>query len=614
MSGIIVKVWPIGNFKTSSSKQISDSLAYIENEEKTRIRADDVEEHVLSRNIISEVSYVVNDIKTMSGALVGCQNLRSVETAFKEMLEVKKKFGKEGGRLALHGTISLEEFESGPDNIRKLMLLCQEVLSEVFPDNQAVFAVHTNTENLHVHFLINSVGLDGKKIHQDKGFVRRVLQPAVNRAAERYGLTPNTEWGRNRAATKTVTEMDYGEKKALLKNLIDRAIEKAEDFEHFLSALKKTGVKVRLGKYLSLSMDGFKYTIRSGKLGDEYTVDSIARRIREKKADFLFEKATDEAEKVAFQKPELSIREMKKYREMDPAEKQRALRLIRIGRNPWREYYSSSWQLKRIAEDDVKEKNIDAIIRAYSIDGSVAAALSEMISRQKKLSEEKKAVKENLKRNRGIAEIYKQMKPLMKKAFLYEETRDPKYRADFEKYSVLVKRLKSYEKTPEEAAAFIEDQNGEIDYISVQSKEISAQYKAVRDYAVERELIDGEKHQSLYDLIGVREAREMALRGVLVSDMKFLCSKKSSVYLMVNTTPSVKDGKAVSEAVVTAMFEGKAIESLSSKDKDFAEKLYSLSKRYGLYNAATAPDENEARKTAEKAREESTIKATSRQR
>lgn len=79
--------------------------------------------------------------------------------------------------------ISLPEEESDSVNASKLMQLCSDVLKDIFPNNQAVFAVHTNTDNLHVHVIVNSVGLNGRKIHQDNNFVSKVLQPCINKYA-----------------------------------------------------------------------------------------------------------------------------------------------------------------------------------------------------------------------------------------------------------------------------------------------------------------------------------------------------------------------------------------------------------------------------------------------
>lgn len=582
MAGILVKVWPVGNFSTSSSKQVGDSLAYIENAEKTKCSVDGIEDKVLARNMTSEVRYVVNDVKTLGGTLIGTQNVTSVETAFDEMMEVKRFYKKEGGRIALHGVISLDENDSIQENIPRLMMTCQEVLNEVFSNNQAVFAVHTNTDNLHVHFFLNSVGLDGVKIHQDADFVRKVLQPCLNRVAEKYGLTPNTAWGRKKTEKKTVDEMGYGEKKALLKNLCDKAIENADTFDGFLESLKGYGVTPRTGKYLSLMMNGFKYPIRSGKLGDEYTVDVIVARISDKTKRLNYVSAGEHTENVAMKKTPYVDRRLKRYKDMSPVEKRRVLSLLKLGRNPWQEYYASSWQRRKIDEDMTRQKNVDTIIAAYSPSGSISAALSEMITRQKELSAEKKKIKENLKRYHAEAEIYKQMVLLMQTAFLYEETKKPEYRADYEKYKVLADRLSKYEKTPEEVADFLEEQKNELMYLNAQKSELSKQYRTVKNYGVDNRLIDGERVNSLYDLTGIKQARENAKLGIMDNDRRYIYSESSEVVLEVTTAPAVVEGKVVSETVVTVFYGDDKDKTISSLDPNFTGELFKWGTTYKL--------------------------------
>ena len=164
-NGIVVKVWNImGESVAKGTKaQLSDSMGYILNDEKTTAQ---VEFDTLDQ-LTRECKYVENDLKTFSGAYVGGHNIISTEVsaAVEEMMKVKEFFNKKNGRAALHMLISLPEDESDPNNASRLMQLCSDVLNEVFPDHQAVFAVHTNTDNLHVHIIVNSVGLNGKKIH-----------------------------------------------------------------------------------------------------------------------------------------------------------------------------------------------------------------------------------------------------------------------------------------------------------------------------------------------------------------------------------------------------------------------------------------------------------------
>ena len=71
-----------------------DSIDYITNSEKTEFSIDEVGEKVASRHLRSEVRYVADAVKTCEGALVGTQNLVSVETAFAEMMKVKDFYGK----------------------------------------------------------------------------------------------------------------------------------------------------------------------------------------------------------------------------------------------------------------------------------------------------------------------------------------------------------------------------------------------------------------------------------------------------------------------------------------------------------------------------------------
>ena len=201
--GIVVKIWNIkeGTGKRNAGVQISDSISYITDEEKCDVH---LQSESLSQ-IGRELTYVTNDVKTLEGAYVGCKNISDIQRAAQEMMQVKIFFDKTGGRVALHGIISLDEAESDAKNAGKLMMLMSDLLDEVFADYQAVYAVHTNTENLHVHFIVNTVGLYGKKIHMDKSFMKSVLEPAVNRLAEKYGFTPNGEWKK----TKTADEIPF---------------------------------------------------------------------------------------------------------------------------------------------------------------------------------------------------------------------------------------------------------------------------------------------------------------------------------------------------------------------------------------------------------------------
>lgn len=271
--GIVGKVWNIkaGSQGRSSSAQIGDSIDYITNCEKCDVKIGGEEFLQIGR----ELTYITNDVKTLQGLYVGGIHISDVSNAMNEMMEVKKFYGKAGGRIALHGIISLSKEESDSQNAGKLIYLLNDLMQEIFPQNQVVYAVHSNTENLHIHFIANTVGLDGKKIHMDKSFMRKIFEPTLNQLADKYGFTPNESW------TKEIIKdvMPIVERKMQLRKILDIAIEESEDFKSFLENLRKENLIVNVGKHLSLQLPDMSKRMRSYQLGSAYTIEKIVDRI-----------------------------------------------------------------------------------------------------------------------------------------------------------------------------------------------------------------------------------------------------------------------------------------------------------------------------------------------
>lgn len=378
-SGIVAKVWNIkGESITKGAKeQISDSISYILNDEKTEIKLDINTLDQLTR----ECKYVENDLKTFSGAYVGVHNVISsdIATAVGEMMNVKKFFGKTSGRAALHMMISLPEEESDVANAPRLMQLCQDVLKELFPDNQAIFAVHTNTDNLHIHIIVNSVGLNGKKIHQDNKYIKERLQPCVNKYAKWYNFTPNSEWSKKKSASA----YPYVQLKMELRDAIDMAIEKADTFESFLNNLQEQGITARIGKHISLKIPGMSKAVRTHNLGPNYTRDAIVERIISKKEKLTLQ---TKEEYFALIKPdnvfEPVLFQMKKYKEMSDVEKKEVIHELKLGKNPWRENREMNWQLNKIANELNQFERIRSYVNPMDVnfEGVDYATLQEIIA------------------------------------------------------------------------------------------------------------------------------------------------------------------------------------------------------------------------------------------
>ena len=574
--GIVCKIWNVGSGGRDSAKQISDSVAYITNEEKTSPRFDRLDEKIARKNTGALISYAARDVKTLDGLLTVGINVSSVEKACEEMIRIKKHYGKLTGRLALHGTISLPEEESDHANAGNLLLLAKEAIKELFPGHQAVVAVHLDTDDLHAHFVVNSVGLDGRKIHQPRGFVKNRLQPCVNRLAEKYGFKRQEKWDKHHGSIKD--EFSFGERKAKLREDIDLAIERCSDFSSFITGLEKMGYRCRLGEVLSLFCEGMAYPMRTTRLGKAYSVEGIARMIEAKYESLQVHEVSDLATRhEGMQVIPYVIRPMKKYKEMDKEEKARAISLLKRGKNPWRDYYEGSWAVKRVQDKLARDKYAADIMGLYGI--APEAAMEEIYKRRDLLRAEKKQIREDMTARLPMSDLYLKAKKLEKQAWLYEETKKKEYEEAYSAYKSYCLRMEEgFGKTMAEVADHYEDQKMQLLYADAQIEVLDADYKAIKKYC---DRLKGRKPQTLYDMLGIREAREYAAMGYFVSDSRIIYSKDSDISVLVSTGMANVDDKAVSETKVSFVdANGEVLDEIKSTESDFAKKLFELQNKH----------------------------------
>ena len=583
-SGIICSVWNIKGEtdKKACGTQVSQSIEYIFNKEKTRGVFDLDPFNQLSR----ECKYIENDLKTYERAFVSGHNIMSYEPreAALEMMEVKRTFGKLDGRSALHMVISLPEEESSVENASKLLQLADSVVKELFPDNQAVYAVHTNTDNLHVHIILNSVDLKGKKIHQPKGFIKNVLDPCVNKYANVFGFAPNEKWKNSESDT-----LSFPQIKMLLRTQIDLAIESADSFESFSEILKENDITVRTGKYISLKLPGMAKAVRSHNLGSNYTRDAIVERIATKKEKMVIQQKMPNDILV---RPDdvftPTIFKMPKYREMSESQKKEVIHQLRLGKNPWRENKKMNWQLNLIADEINLEERIRSYIGFYSKDGTIENALENMVIAKKNAANEKKLIRFSRAKYKPILDIYSEMKSLEKRAFLYEHKGYTEYRAEFEQYRLLTRRLKnSYNKEVFEVAAFLQECDERFEYADAQINEISAEYRELKKYALQRGIsVVSDKENNFMDLFGYYSDKESTKNGVAEVDSFYIASCHSNVVIRVVKSPVMDSyGQVIESYSLTVMDRfGNTIHELTNEngDKSFKESLEQLQKQYDL--------------------------------
>lgn len=586
MEGIVTKIWNIkeGSMGRGAAVQITDSISYITYSEK----CDGVIAGDGLMQVGREVSYVINDLKTLQGLYVGERHISDIQNATDEMMQVKEFHNKLSGRVALHGIVSLPVGESGKENAGKLMMLVDDLLEEIFPDHQAIYAVHTNTENLHVHFVVNTVALNGRKIHMDHNFMSKVFDPYLNKLARQYGFSPNMTWEEE----KEPDEIKFSDRVIRLRQAVDTAIEWSDDFDSFLHNLRSQGIKVNCGKYLSLRMEGMPRAIRSFRLGNRYTIDAIRDRLLGKREEMIRSEVGDHI--LTLGSPAqiyVKTTPLKKYADMDAEEKQEAIRMLKLGRNPWREQYKSNWQLQRIAEEFHRTANIYELIRTYAPDtGNVNDALRNIIRKQKEIAEEKKAVKAKLREYKPIIDLYREAEKHERRAYLYEFAGCDEYLSDYLEYKMLVDRLeKGYSKTINEVAEYVEEEESQILYAKAQAKELSSVYHTILRFA-QNELSQQEaEYLSLYEAIGYTKARTAAVhQGVFESSIKYIAADGvDEGYIRVMILPDIVGGTRTVTATVS-VYDGKGelIKEFSSKEanmKEFNQSISELKDDMGFY-------------------------------
>ena len=582
--GIVVKVWNVkaGSGTRSASAQISDSIEYIDNPEKTGVPLDLGNVNQIG----NEITYVVNDMKTASGLYVGGRHISDIKHATEEMMQVKEFFGKMDGRVATHGIISLDASESDPRNAGKLMQLLNDLMESIFPEHQVVYAVHTNTENLHIHFIINTVGLDGKKIHMDKKFMREVMEPTVNTLAEKYGFTPNETWKKE----KKKDPMPIASRKILLREMIDIAIEQTDEFDAFIAFLRDQGIIVNVGKNITVQTEEMPFAMRTGQLGENYSIRAIRRRLEEKYNPFKDVKAGDYYANIL---PEAMANitpiKMKAYKDMSLNEKRKAIHLIKLGRNPWNEARIDNWQMKRMADELKNVGYVYKLVHHYSKGtDNATTAMDAIVDARKAISAEKKEVRLLMKEYKVITGIYQEMKQHMVRAFLYDRYGKSEYEADFIKYCGLGKRLEQgYGKSVKEVADLVFELNAKLQYLKAQDKELSSQYLAIKKYVENGKLKGVCDDYSFFHAIGHSQAvYEASKYGICASDIKFIQAENCDVTIRVMTIPAVKDGKPSVESEITVIDkDDRTIKEFSSEnmtEKEFNQCIYEVQSEYGI--------------------------------
>ena len=293
--------WPVKG-------RLKEVIDYANNPDKTTAK------EYLDEDLYAAIRYVENDDKTDQTMFVSGINC-SKHNAYNEMIAVKRRFGERGKNIAYHGYQSFVADEVTPDEAHAIG---KETARKMWGARyQVVVSTHLNTDNIHNHFVINSVSfVDGKKFRNgigDRLELRKIsdaICAARNKSviqSHKFYSNKKEYWIRN---SGKVTHRD------MLRRDVDEALSKCCSFKEIEYYLKTLGYRFERDFYYdhpSVYAEGWKRAVRISSLGERYSKERIREQCRENQ-----------------RKPEL-------YAFVTPAWKRRPLLVLE------RERYISGW-------------------------------------------------------------------------------------------------------------------------------------------------------------------------------------------------------------------------------------------------------------------------------
>ena len=358
--------------------------------------------HFHGKHLKRALDYVMNPDKTQDGRLVGAINCQ-VDTAFEQMKETKRNFGKIDKRQGHHIILSFKENEVNPDTAFEItQKFVEEYLGKSY---EAVFVVHDNTAHVHSHIVFNSVSfVDGKKYRYEKGDWAKYIQPITNRLCQEYGLSiidvDDEKKERQHESYKEWSEYREGNFvwSDMIKRDLDACILQAKDYEEFLELLSEKGYQIKQGKHLAIKPQGMTRFRRCKSLGDMYCEEAIRDRIV--KEDIAFYKSKQDIPKVSIVKCRV-----KRYRRagLSGLQKKHYAKLYRVGKLKKRPY-SQVWKYREDIRKMHKLQEQYLFLARHNIHSAeeLVGTIASLTDKKKETSAEKSRIYKARERSREL--------------------------------------------------------------------------------------------------------------------------------------------------------------------------------------------------------------------
>ena len=227
------------------------------------------------------IDYIFKPAKTKGGLLTGAINC-NLATAYDDMMNTKKRFGKESDkpsgkklkRQGYHWKISFSEYNLTPEQALEVIkeFAEQYLGSKGF---EVAYSVHNNTDHIHGHIVFNSVNrITGKKYHDMKGDWEKLMTPVLDEICAKHGIALT----RKRSLKKQQQRSCWSK---MIRRDLDTLVMVSPSFESLLSKLEDMGYEINTENRMhpTIRPPGMTRHRRFDTLGEDYTVERLKERI-----------------------------------------------------------------------------------------------------------------------------------------------------------------------------------------------------------------------------------------------------------------------------------------------------------------------------------------------
>ena len=236
------------------------------------------------------ISYILDDKKASLVDSFYLDDNRSYAEQFKETAKLWDKAKNKDSRKYYHFKLSFDV----ADNLKgltpqKVMDMAKELTEQSFPSSECVWAVHTDTEHLHAHIIVNSVCFDNGKMLQISPQKYTQLKDLANTISQQHGFSVvdfrKPSKVRQSTAERQIIAKGETSWKEELREVIDLAKRETSNIVDFEKFLNKYGITLSRNTEKSISYlhPEKKQAIRGERLGADYTKGAILDEFSEQR-------------------------------------------------------------------------------------------------------------------------------------------------------------------------------------------------------------------------------------------------------------------------------------------------------------------------------------------